>query len=374
MEMAHTTSVYYPWIEVRDLGWLRTASLYWDSIHTIVPESLPSPYEHADCRLLEEEGVLRPYFVASDLPVVEEIAEDFLTYLESDEAKAILYGARGGLSYIHPKKLSPAVRELARIHPDKLPYEIHHLLRRSMDVHRGQDGWFQMDEPLANYYMTLLAARISNTINASVVTDENSADGLNLVVKAGATLPNPTMFHPDARRWARRGHRYADVPHELAEGALATLALEGIQIDPAVPVGDLLRFRRDNAAELGRFRSAIAKLASEIAEDLPLDAMRQKVWDIYSNELQPSLADLKGALDGRRLGWVAQALLKTSFLSAGSTSLLVTAGLAVPHALLVGAGISLVATGVLYNVEKTQDIRSNPYSFLLRAKRAFGVR
>ena len=44
-------------------------------------------------------------------------------------------------------------------------------------------------------YMTLLATRISDQIGASVVTDENSADGLNLVVKAGATLPNPTQFN-----------------------------------------------------------------------------------------------------------------------------------------------------------------------------------
>lgn len=371
--MAHTTSIYYPWIEVRNTGWLRTACLYWDSIQTIVPESLQAPYEHDDCRALEDEGVLRPYYVASDLPVVEEIADDFLTFLETDEAKAILYGGTNRLSYIHPEKLSPAVRELAHIHPDKLPYEIRHLLRESSEVRRGKWGWLRMEEPLANYYMTLLATRISNRVGASVVTDENSADGLNLVVKAGATLPNPTTFHPDARRWRLHRHRDIHAPYELAEGALATLALEGIQLDPEVSIEKLLGFRREHSAELGRFRAAVSKLSSEIEEDLPLEAMRQKVWDIYTNELQPAFSDLKGALDGRRLSWVAKALLKTSFLSAGSTSLLVTAGLAVPQALLAGAGISLVATGVLYNVEKTGDIRNNPYSYLLRAERTFGA-
>ena len=76
---------------------------------------------------------------------------------------------------------------------------------------------------------------------------------------------------------------------------------------------------------LDSFRIAISALASKVDEDLPIEAMRQKVWDIYQNELVPSLTVLKGALDGARMGWLAKALLKTSFLSAGSASLLVTA-------------------------------------------------
>ena len=223
-----------------------------------------------------------------------------------------------------------------------------------------------------NYYMTLLATRISNQVGASVVTDENSADGLNLVVKAGATLPNPTEFHPDARQWRQRRHRAMHVPYELAEGALATLAPEGIQLDPAVSIDKLLKFRRKHGAELGRFRAAVSKLPSGIEEDLPIEAMRQKVWDLYTNELQPAFSDLKTALGDRKLSWATKALLKTSFLSAGSTSLLVTAGLAVPQALLAAAGISLVATGVLYSVEKGAEIRNNPYSYLLRPSARLG--
>ena len=121
-----------------------------------------------------------------------------------------------------------------------------------------------------------------------------------------------------------------------------------------------------------RFRSAISQLASGITEDLPLEAMRQKVWDLYTNDLQPSASDLKSALDGHNVGWFSTAMLKTSFLSAGPTSLLATAGLAVPHALLVGAGISLVASGILYNIERRKKLRDNPYSYLLRAERQFG--
>ena len=371
--MAHTTSIYYPWIEVRDTGWLRTACLYWDVIQTIVPQSIGRPYEDADSRDLEDDGVLQPFYVAPDLDVVEDITDDFINYLETDQAKAIILGGTDRHSYIHPEKLSPAVRKLSYIHPEKLPYALHDMLRDAHIVHRGERGWLRMNEPLAAYYMTLLATRISNQIGASVVTDENGADGLNLVVKAGASLPNPIMLNPDARRWRDRRYRRMSAPLELVEGALATLALDGIRLDPEVPISRLLRFRRDHADELGRFRTAIAELASQIEEELPLEAMRQRVWDLYTNELQPSVSDLKSALDGHRIGWLAKAILKTSFLSAGSTSLLATVGLSIPQALLAGAGISLVAMGMLYSSDKRGDIRRNPFSYLLRAEQNFGL-
>ncbi len=371
--MANSTSIYYPWIEVRDPGWLRTGCLYWDVIRTIVPRSIGAPYHDADSRSLEDEGVLQPFFVSSDFDAVEDIADDFIMYMETNQAKEVLLGGSERSSYIHKEKISPLVRNLTRIHPEKLAYQLRDLFEDSAVMHRGERGWLSMDERLANYYMTLLATRISNEIGASVVTDENSADGLNLVVKAGSALPNPAIFQPDARRWQRRLRHGWPAPSELVEGALATLALDGIHIDPEVPIAKLLKFRQGYADELGRFRMAIAQLASHIEDDLPLEAMRQQVWDVYTNELEPSVSDLKNALDGHRVGWFAKAMLKTSFLSVGSSSLLATVGLAVPQALLAGAGISLVATGLLYNVEKRDNIQSNPYSYLLRAGRAFGM-
>jgi hypothetical protein len=44
--MAFTKSLYYPWIEIKDEAWLKNAFLYWDTIQTIVPESviLCAPY------------------------------------------------------------------------------------------------------------------------------------------------------------------------------------------------------------------------------------------------------------------------------------------------------------------------------------------
>jgi hypothetical protein len=43
--LAFTKALYYPWIDIKDEGWLKNAMLYWDKIHTIVPRSFESPYK-----------------------------------------------------------------------------------------------------------------------------------------------------------------------------------------------------------------------------------------------------------------------------------------------------------------------------------------
>lgn len=48
------------------------------------------------------------------------------------------------------------------------------------------------------------------------------------------------------------------------------------------------------------------------------------------------------------------------------------AGLSDPVALLAGAGISLVATGTMYNLDKREALQASPYSYLLSLKRELG--
>ena len=370
--MAHTSSIYYPWIEVRDSTWLRTSCLYWDVIRTIVPQSIKNPYTTDDARYLQDEGVLVPYSISSEQPLLRDVGVDFLAYLETDEGKAMILGGRKNTALIHAEKISRKVRELSHIHPDKVHYLIHDMLEDSDFQHRGTYGWLTMHEAIANYYMTLLATRIATQIGTSVVTDEVGADRLGLVARAGAVIPNPVRFLEDEENWLGR-YKHMN-PRYLAEGAIATLALETIQIAPWVSTSDLLRFRKRYSDELGRFRTAIGDLCAKVERDLPAEAMKQEIWDLYKNELEPSISNMKKALDGQRIGWLAKALLKTSFLSTGPTSMLmVGGGMAVPQALLVGTGISLVGLGILYNEERRQKIRDNPFSYLLRAEKKFGV-
>jgi len=91
-------ALYYPWIDVSDEAWLKTALLYWDSVRTIVPESINAPYSTDTGRTLQDAGFLVPLRVHSGMDEIEDLAADVLTYLQSAEVRAPYAGwcGRGG--------------------------------------------------------------------------------------------------------------------------------------------------------------------------------------------------------------------------------------------------------------------------------------
>jgi hypothetical protein len=159
------------------------------------------------------------------------------------------------------------------------------------------------------------------------------------------------------------------MPRTLAPGLLSQLAIQRVAVAPDTPIDRLLDFRERHKDELALFRTKIEQLTSAVEADLPAEALRQRVSDLYTNEVEPAMGSLKSALHGRRIRWLGEGLLKTAFLSAGSSTMLVAAGLAVPTALLAGAGLSLIVSGTMYNVDKRESLRSNPYSYLLSLER-----
>lgn len=162
------------------------------------------------------------------------------------------------------------------------------------------------------------------------------------------------------------------VPGALAPALLADLTLQKIAISPETSVDDLLRFREDHKDQLGRFRIKMAELTKSVEDDLTIEALQQRVADIYANEVKPTVNEMKDCLSASRIKWALESFLKTSMLSVPATSTLAALGLAVPHALLAGAGISLTVSAVLYNVQKREDMCKNPYSYLMAAESHFG--
>ena len=65
--MAFTKSLYYPWIDIQDDKWLKSAALYWEEIQTIVPETIDNPYSTNTAKYLEENEILTPLRVHSDM-------------------------------------------------------------------------------------------------------------------------------------------------------------------------------------------------------------------------------------------------------------------------------------------------------------------
>ncbi|WP_369695294.1 DUF6236 family protein [uncultured Parabacteroides sp.] len=131
-------------------------------------------------------------------------------------------------------------------------------------------------------------------------------------------------------------------------------------------IDDILKFKRRHQGELGLFRANIESLTRNIPVDATIEQIQQQVRDIYKNQFEPGYNDLKRCLKGAGIKWFANNLLKISFFSTGATTIpTALLGLSVPFALLAGTTISLISSIVLYNAEKRDIIRHNPYSYLL---------
>lgn len=363
-------ALYYPWIDIRDEAWLKTALLYWDSMRTIVPASIEAPYSTETGRALQEAEFLVPLRVHSGMDEIEGLAGDVWTYLGSAEGAELLIANTGNPRRdIHMDKLPYELGRLADLHPEKLPVEIRHLVQELV-AHSEQDGdWLRVDEKFANFYMTLLATRLADRVGARLLTPLAAADRLAVSARFDAKLSGviPWGLH---RRWRHSAQYEAfgprrNMPRHLAPGMLASLAIERIAVAPDTPIGRLLEFREKHSDELAQFRMKVEQLASSIETDLAAEALRRRVSEIYSQEVVPAIGNLKAALKGRRIKWLADGLLKVGFLSAGTSAMLVVANLDVPMALLAGAGISLIATGAMYNVDKRESLRANPFAYLL---------
>lgn len=363
--MAFTKSLYYPWIDVHDEAWLKSAALYWDIIQTIVPEALDRPYSTKTAKQLQDQGILVPLRVRSDLCEIEDLTQDVLTYLRSQEGMELLAGANRNHVYLHPDKLPNAVRRLARMHPEKMSHEIRYMLEESGLSRPSRGEFIEVRDEFANFYMTLLATRLSEKIGAGLVTSSSLPHRLSLKAKTDSQMTDIIGF---SERHGYEYEPYAErraVRRELAQGMLVELMLEEIAVDPTTSIERIIKYRNDHASELGRFRAKVGQLTSSLPENESLPAMRQQVADLYINEVKPAIDDLKKSLTGGRIKWLTTGWMSLAFISAGSSSVLVGMGLATANALLVGAGISLVSSGILYNVTKQDSLRANPYSYLM---------
>lgn len=365
--MAFTKALYYPWIEVQNEGWLKNAFLYWDLIQTIVPESLSDPYKTEICREFYDEGMLVPCFVSPEKREVRDLTKKVLKYMASPEGAEILMPQSiTGPDLIHFEKMPEEVREIVEIHNDKLSEEIR---SRIHTIQRDED-WLIVDRRFADFYMTLLAAHISEEAGIGLLTDKLANNKLANKAKLDTISSlSEIQRHQEYYNYNNPGE---NVPSFISQGILADLMFEKIQIDPETPVKKIIKFRKERADDLGLFRTKIAELTSSITKDLPPEALHQTIEDIYKNEVQPSVSTLKRQLTDHRIKWATENFLKVGFFSTSSTSVpLLLVGMATSLALLVGAGISLTASLVMYNREKEAKLRENPFSYLLAVEKKF---
>jgi hypothetical protein len=358
-----SSALYYPYIDIRNERWLRTAALFWDSIRTIVPDSIRDPYSTDFARELGDAGVLEPIRVMSDMEEVESLTDTVLDYLTDPAAAAVMLEAdTHPYDRFHREKMSRHLRDLAEIHPEKLPYEIRSQLGRALN----DGGWYEVEQGFANFYMTLLATKLAERLGLGLVTEANEADQLAITVKKGKT--GYLGRRRPGRHYEATGPRQR-LPTEVAPGLLIDLVVQSIYLAEDVPAKKILRFKEDHREELGVFRREVSRLTNDLPTDISVEALQQRIHDQYEAEVGPAMRSIRESLRSQRLDAALNGILKVSLLSVPSTSAAILAGVPGPVALIAGVGVSLTASAVLLANQRKRTMIDNPYSYLLSLSR-----
>jgi len=369
MSVPFSSALYYPYIDIKNDHWLRNAALFWDTIRTIVPESYREPYSSAFARELSDEGVLVPVRVSSDMEEIESLTDTVLDFLTDPASAGVMFDTeRNPTQILHPEKMSLELRELADIHPEKLPY----FIRSHLDRALNNEGWYQVAPGFANFYMTLLASRLADRLGLGLITESSTADQLAIAVNKGKPLGSNGSDFPRRGRFGRHyeafGPRHG-LPREVAPGLLIDLVVQSIELPQHLSVKDLLKFKNDHREELALFRREISKLTTDFPNDASVEALRQAVHDQYEAQVLPAMRSLRHSLQAQGWETALNGFLKVSFFSAVPTSAAIFAGLSSSVALIAGAGVSLTATAVLLANQHQRTKIDSPYSYLLSLER-----
>ena len=158
---AFSTAMYYPWQDIRDSDWLKTASLYWDKIYTLVAYDEKQPYRTYETRALSDAGILtafRPTPYRSAL-VAERLAS--LAMSESWQDRLT-----------EPQKRYAAY--LVEEGPNFLPYTDVHADWAYKNLAHLSDllDWRSMEAGIVTLYLTMYAADIATAFGA-LLTDRS---------------------------------------------------------------------------------------------------------------------------------------------------------------------------------------------------------
>jgi hypothetical protein len=326
--MSFTRALFYPSLEIADEGWLKTAILYWDEIQTISPASIEVPYQTSTALQLFHEGVLSPLHVHPEKAEVRAIEEEMLNYMDSHEADGIVMTSDEGWDTIHVDKLPDFRRRAeyrdALIHEEKWGEGIRSRIGKQLLT--PADPWISVDKAFANFYMTLLATRLSESSGLGLLTDIPESERLSTSARLNSHLFGSKYRNAEKYNWGLP--RTTEAPRTLSQGILANFLIENIFLAPETSVDSILSFKRHHVDELRRFQVVLGELTTHIEAGLPLRALQQHLQDIYRIVIAPVINELKAALHDSRIRCIAESFLKISGISVASGSLLPHIGLA----------------------------------------------
>ena len=392
------SALYYPYIDIEDGGWLRSAVLFWDDIQTIVPTTIEKPYTHRDTKICEQEGYLRPLRVDLHPDLLQTLGKQIISLMEEPGWLADLFDSaprrrnasieplRKSSELGHsvrnkfvsagarPEKLSPEIREvllrrgLARVHGAKFPPELRRMLRESdmspINVNKiwgdlqpllgaePEGDWLLVNSQFADMYMAVLAGMLAQKNEISPLTNEQASLGLNL-----------RQVIDQAN--AEGSHR--------TRGAVVSVVMKGLRVDPDVPIQKLLAFRRSRSDQLAELSATFDDLTSKIEKSGSKRELKDKASRVYKNNILPGLKNLKDELSDESIKSVWQSFFQAATVSVGAQAALTALAASTSTILGVGAFLAVATVGVNTIFAKRKARRASPYTYLLDVERKFSM-
>ncbi len=348
------------WIDIKESVWLKNALLYWDKIHTIVPESIRKPYNNRVTEEFFDANCIIPYKVNSQMGIIKESGLEFLKYFKSPEGIKILTTAYSdNKNAIYKDKMSEEIFDY-HIYNDKMSHFLIRELQRNFTRERDK---ILMDKNIANIYMPILATKLAESNGVSLLTNEID---FNKFTNSFRLKYNTN--------YSRRTNASDQESMVWNEGIMSEIILKRIYINPETSVKKIVDFRNKHKDELGRFRTEVSRLCDVLDFKREPGNITQQINDIVINEIKPSINDLQNALSAFRIKHIIGGVMQISFASISKTSIpaLALGPVFGPIALFAAIGASIVCQGILYNKKRKKIISENPYSYLLSVNQKIG--
>lgn len=398
------SALYYPYIDIPDSKWLRSAILFWDELKTIVPETIKDPYKKEDTEILWKEGFLAPLRCDFHPDLLNTLGKRVMSLMdiggpgeriynrglnEDPNRNALIHAEKMGMKIrrqfdqarIYPEKLSPELREflmrggMAWVHSEKLSSELRDIIEevQYFDVHQRKfspqlrrmmrqserlmdDGgeWLLVDSRFARVYMSALAAILAKETDLAALTNEESHMGINI----------HTILE-DVK------------PYEQTDkkGALVSFVMETICVDPETSVEKILSFKRSRRNQVAELSSQFDEISAKIPECENSDEMKEKIQYAYVTKIRPKLDSLKKELHDNHIQSIwdgFQRAVTISIPSGGIISQL--SSMNGTTLLAAGAAIAVADVSIKTHLSCRKARRASPYTYLLDLERKFSVK
>lgn len=351
------SALFYPTIDIHNEEWLKNAYLFWDKIYTIVPAGLgPDVYKNNTTSFLNDVGYLQPIRVAPESPVVRGTVQAVKDYAQTEEGINFFNKAYPMESvYVNGDNPYMDARGGLYLHREKLPLVVQEMIADRID----QNGWARVSENFADFYMTVLANRIASQNSLALLTSNPIHEAMSCEVSHRRLSSGVPLAPGEAA--------------SIGRCLLTQMMIDGIAINPLTSIEDLDFFKSRYQEELFNFRNGFEEMANmDVPDDITFEGLERKVRDIYNNTFMPAYNDLKNALRGLKIDFIAGgfvSLMSSSFSECFNKLL---SQLSENYKIIVGAGAMLSYVGYETIRHKRKLRRERSMSYLLSIERELG--